>query len=99
MTFPLRAEFVTPQVVARLKPHGSVSIWNDPRSYVPDDEELETRRFREMGVDGMIDLRGKDEPFKDPAFDFDILPPELKFPWNREKEEALIAWGPTGALT
>lgn len=98
VTFPLRAEFVTPQVVARLKPHGSVSIWNDPRSYLPDDEELETRRFREMGVDGMIDLRGKDEPFKDPAFDSDILPPELKFPWKREREEALIAWGPTGAL-
>lgn len=96
ITFPLRAEFVTPEVVAKLKPHGSVSIWNDPRSYVPGDEATETRRFREMGVDGMIDLRGKDEPFKDPAYDSDILPPELKFPWKRE--EGLIAWGTAGAL-
>lgn len=57
ITFPLRAEFVTPEVVQQLKPHGLVSIWNDPKSYIPDDLERASREFREMGVDGMIDLR------------------------------------------
>ena len=57
ITFPLRAEFVDEQTVRTLKPYGSVSIWNDPRSYLPDDLEAEKKRFREMGVDGMIDLR------------------------------------------
>ena len=57
ISFPLRAEFVTPEVVETLKPHGAVSIWNDPISWSPHDLEAETRRFRAMGVDGMIDLR------------------------------------------
>lgn len=57
VSFPLRAEFVTPEVVAELKPHGIVSIWNDPTSYSPADVQHETERFRAMGVDGIIDLR------------------------------------------
>lgn len=57
ITFPLRAEFVTPAVVAKLKPHGKVSIWNDPRTYLPGDFDAARRAFRAMGVDGMIDLR------------------------------------------
>ncbi len=57
ITFPLRAEFVTPEVVKQLKPHGLVSIWNDPKSYLPDDLAKAEQKFREMGVDGMIDLR------------------------------------------
>lgn len=62
ISFPLRAEFVTPEVVAQLKPHGFVSIWNDPSTYSPADLQAETRRFREMGVDGMIDLRNTPHP-------------------------------------
>lgn len=56
ITFPLRAEFITPEVVARLKPHGTVSAWNDPSTYRPDPVQ-ETARLRALGVDGMIDLR------------------------------------------
>lgn len=54
--FPLRAEFVTPEVVAQLKPYGKIAIWNDPSSYKPQDVEADIRRFRAMGVDGVIDL-------------------------------------------
>jgi hypothetical protein len=82
ITFPLRAEFVTPEVVKTLKPHGSVSIWNDPKTYLPEDKKTAEKRFREMGVDGMIDLRGQDEPKRGPIYDSDILPPELKPPWS-----------------
>lgn len=59
VSFPLRAEFVTPETVARLKPHGIISVWNDPKTYAPDDVAAETKRLREMGVEGIIDLRGK----------------------------------------
>lgn len=55
--FPLRAEFVTPEVVEKLKPYGKIAIWNDPASYKPRDIEADIRRFRAMGVDGVIDLR------------------------------------------
>lgn len=57
--FPLRAEFVTPEVVEKLKPYGKVAIWNDTSSFNPKDVEAEIRRFRGMGVDGVIDLMTK----------------------------------------
>ena len=57
ISFPLRADFVTPKVVETMKPHGMVSIWNDPSTYNPQNLADDIRRFREMGVDGMIDLR------------------------------------------
>lgn len=62
ISFPLRAEFVTPEVVAQMKPHGMVSIWNDPNTWKPADVDAEIRRFREMGVDGIIDLRQASHP-------------------------------------
>lgn len=77
ITFPLRAEFVTPEVVQTLKPHGTVSIWNDPKTFLPEDKKIAARRFREMGVDGMIDLRGAGEPKRGPIYE-DILPPEFR---------------------
>lgn len=58
--FPLRAELVTPQIVERLEAHGNESIWNSPRTYPldgPDAIAVEAERFREMGVEGIIDLR------------------------------------------
>ncbi len=60
--FPLRAEFVTPEIVERLSPHGDVSIWNSPRTHrlQPSEVEAETQRFRDMGVTGVIDLRDVD---------------------------------------
>jgi Uncharacterized conserved protein (DUF2181) len=57
--FPLRSDRVTPEVVAALKPYGEVAIWNAPSKHAPDDVAAETQRFRDMGVDGMIDLTGK----------------------------------------
>lgn len=57
ITFPLRAEYVTPETVESLKEHGSVSIWNDPKSFLPKDLDAARQEFRDMGVDGMIDLR------------------------------------------
>lgn len=58
--FPLRAELVTPQIVERLEAHGNVSIWNSPRTYAldgPDAIAADAQRFRDMGVEGIIDLR------------------------------------------
>jgi len=55
--FPLRAELVTPAVVRMLKPHGGVAIWNNPKTYKPRDIDADIQRFRQMGVDSMIDLR------------------------------------------
>lgn len=69
ITFPLRAEFVTPNIVERLKPHGTVSIWNDPKSFNPEDKAVAEQMFRRMGVDGMIDLRSRNEPKKSPVYD------------------------------
>ena len=57
ISFPLRAEFVTQAAVDRLKPHGAVSVWNDPANWAPADVAKETQRLRDMGVDGVIDLR------------------------------------------
>lgn len=62
ISFPLRAEFVTPEIVQSLKEHGHVSIWNDPSSWSPADLKAEEQRFRDMGVDGMIDLRNTPHP-------------------------------------
>lgn len=60
--FPLRAEFVTPEIVERLSPHGDVSIWNSPRTHRLEafEVEAEVQRFRDMGVTGVIDLRDVD---------------------------------------
>ncbi len=60
VSFPLRAEFVTQGTVDKLKPHGLVSVWNDPSTYAPSDVGAATKRLREMGCDGIIDLRGKE---------------------------------------
>ncbi|RCK81425.1 MAG: hypothetical protein OZSIB_2294 [Candidatus Ozemobacter sibiricus] len=54
--FPLRAEMVTREIVQALKPYGKIAIWNSPSTYHPADVEAEIRKFREWGVDGMIDI-------------------------------------------
>ena len=59
--FPLRAEYVSRQVVDWLKSFGRVAIWNDPNSYVPADLAEDERKFRDWGVTGMIDLRPQKE--------------------------------------
>lgn len=55
--FPLRAEYVTRQIVEWLQSFGHVAIWNDPTSYRPANLEADHRKFRSWGVTGMIDLR------------------------------------------
>lgn len=55
--FPLRAELITPAVVAALAPAGRIAAWNDPKTYAPRDLAAERRRLQGLGVDGMIDLR------------------------------------------
>src|SRR5262249_14241314 len=60
--FPLRAEFATPEVVARLKPYGFVAIWNEPKTFNPKSIPEAEAQFRAMGVDGYIDLRRVDTP-------------------------------------
>ncbi len=54
--FPLRAECVTREIVQTLKPFGRVAIWNSPSTYNPADTAAEIAKFREWGVDGMIDI-------------------------------------------
>lgn len=58
--FPLRSDRVTPEVVAALKPYGEVAVWNAPSKDKPADIPAATKRFRDMGVDGMIDLSAGD---------------------------------------
>jgi hypothetical protein len=57
--FPLQAEYVTPQIVAALRPYGRVAIWNSPRTYDPSDVALAAEQFRAMGCNGMIDIRSE----------------------------------------
>ncbi len=59
--FPIRAEYVTPMLVSKLKPYGQIAIWNDPGTFKPVDVAATTAQFRAMGVDGIIDLRNEVE--------------------------------------
>ncbi len=54
--FPLRAEWITRQIVQNLEPHGKVAIWNSPQTFNPSDPAAEAARFRSWGVTGMIDI-------------------------------------------
>jgi glycerophosphoryl diester phosphodiesterase len=53
--FPIRQEMASPGVVHALHPYGRIAIWNIPGVTNPREDDV--RRLREMGVDGMIDLR------------------------------------------
>lgn len=39
-----------------------INIWNDATQWGPDNVALETKRLRDLGIDGMIDLRRMDDP-------------------------------------
>lgn len=54
--YAMRAEWVTPEIVKKLEPHGKVSIWNSTNTFDPKDVAKEVERFRSWGVTGMIDL-------------------------------------------
>lgn len=53
--FPIRHDLVTSGVVDALRPLGRVAVWNSPMLTNPDRHS--ERRLRELGVDGMVDLR------------------------------------------
>ena len=55
--FPLRVDLVTQEVINDLAGHGAIAIWNDPGIPGVVDVAALTRKLRDMGVDGMIDLR------------------------------------------
>jgi hypothetical protein len=55
--FALRADLVTPAIVARLQPYGRVGVWNDPGVWAPEHPEQARREFLAMGCTGILDLR------------------------------------------
>lgn len=58
VSYPIRWDLASDDVVQTLKRNGvgKVSIWTNQVEGTPNDTEAETRRLRERGVDGMIDL-------------------------------------------
>ena len=54
--FPLRAEYVTKEIVEKLKPYGKIAIWNSASTFNPKDVQGEIDKFRSWGVDGIIDI-------------------------------------------
>lgn len=61
----LQAQLVNPGTVAHLRGSLTVNVWNHPPLWEPADIAAETARLRAMGVDGMIDLRRRDDPLAD----------------------------------
>jgi hypothetical protein len=57
VTFPLQSDHIDEHVIAQLAPYGSISAWNHPAFFDPDDLEAERSRLQDLGVNGMIDLR------------------------------------------
>jgi hypothetical protein len=53
--FPVRDDLVTADVVHALAPYGRIAVWNTPGITNPGPTRAD--RLRELGVDGMIDLR------------------------------------------
>jgi hypothetical protein len=60
VSFPIRADLVTPETVAALRPHGEVAVWTDAAHFDPVErygrESAAIRAFRSMGVNGMIQM-------------------------------------------
>jgi hypothetical protein len=57
----LAIDQATPTIIGRLRTAGiHVGIWNDPQRDPVDDPASTRRELREMGVDGLVDLRSAD---------------------------------------
>ncbi len=61
IVFVLRADLATPQVIDRLRGGGKVAIWNDPEKQplvrTQAEADALSEHFRQLGVNGPIDLR------------------------------------------
>jgi hypothetical protein len=60
VTFPLENRGIRRDIVAKLKPYGSVSVWNIPAlsfGYGRQDMQRERDKLRALGVNGMVDLQ------------------------------------------
>lgn len=66
MMSAVQAPLATRDGVAYLKPEFIVNAWNFPPLWQPRDIRAETARLRGLGVDGMIDLRRRDDPLAYP---------------------------------
>lgn len=62
----LRADKATPALISRMRQSMVVNIWNDPTRWYPRDIPAMTARLRELGVNGMIDLRDPRGPMGRP---------------------------------
>jgi hypothetical protein len=56
VAFPVRWDVASDDVIHQLEQHGKTSIWTAKSQGTPDDAEAETKRLRERGVTGVIDL-------------------------------------------
>lgn len=66
MMTAFQSPLATRDAVAYLKPEFIVNAWNNPALWQPRDIARETARLRALGVDGMIDLRRRDDPLAKP---------------------------------
>jgi hypothetical protein len=58
-TFVVRFDRLTDSAIAKLKQHGTVSVWNEMGGVGVSERNVDdvTKRLRERGVDGVIDIR------------------------------------------
>lgn len=56
VTFPVRWDALTDEVIHELARHGKVSVWAAQSEGTPADPELERARLIHRGIDGVIDL-------------------------------------------
>jgi hypothetical protein len=58
---------VSAALVHSLQKGAAVDVWNEPRVWQPADVAAEEQRLRALGVDGMVDLRRRDDPLARPS--------------------------------
>ncbi|MEO6867747.1 MAG: DUF2181 domain-containing protein [Gaiellales bacterium] len=56
VSFPIRWDIASDDVINRLQQHGDVSIWTSQTRGTPDDTDAETVSLRRRGVSGVVDL-------------------------------------------
>ncbi|MDB5098286.1 MAG: hypothetical protein JWM80_2707 [Cyanobacteria bacterium RYN_339] len=56
-TFVVRFDLLTDEAIARLKEHGTVSVWNAMGEPAVSDPAKVAQQLRDRGVDGVVDIR------------------------------------------